>query len=367
MPIFMIKIYHLQEDRKCHRRNALPFLIRPVLCTFPDGIHGIRLNKKSMAKASHLPVFAMLAMLLSAGNAGAQGHSGIPDIDTLPLNDWRVGSEPISYAKAVTLSAALPGGGQIYGGHPVRGGFLVGMETLLAGLAIYSNLVDIPHWRHQAGVALDSADNLFIEESGKSQSEADALEKQRQDQITFARQRTQLASQQQDLTRSQFAWAAGLHLYGILDAAEIAYLSRHRDTESRSVRSAMFRGMLFPGGGQLYNRRYGKFGMLWMTLGASAVSAYSRQQMVSLLNERLQTARLEAPGGTSEAVTQLEKDRTLYRKRRNQYFWGMTLFYVYAVLDGMVDASLSDFDSPQHFALGLSPSGALACEWRMPF
>ncbi len=320
-----------------------------------------------MARTLQLPVFAFLALVIVPGPTAAQGHSGIPEIDSLPLYDWSVGTHPLSYAKAFTFSL-VPGGGQIYGGHPVRGGFLIGLETLLLGVATMSTLVDIPHWRDQAGDALDSADALFRMQGGVSPDSAATLENRRLDKVEFARQRTQLAAQQEDLVHSQFAWAAGLHAYGMLDAMEIAYLSKHRDTRTRSVRSAMYRGMLFPGGGQLYNRRYGKFGLLWMTLGASAVSAYSRQEMVSLLNHRLSTARLEARGGGSlGAVTELEKERTLYRKRRNQYFWGMSLFYVYAILDGMVDAALSDFDAPQHFAVNVTPAGALACELSLPF
>ncbi len=319
-----------------------------------------------MVKTSLFSILTFTGILLCSEQAVAQGHSGIPEIDTLPLNDWRIETGPLSYSKMLAYSA-LPGGGQFYGQHPVRGSFLVGLETLLAGLALYSNYVDIPNWRSQAGIALDSADAMFQREGHVSPDSASSLENRRLDKINFARKRTQLASQQQDLTRSQFAWAVGLHLYGVLDAVEIAYLSKHKDTKTRSVKGAMYRGMLFPGGGQLYNRRYGKFGMLWMTLGASTVSIYSRQQMVSLLNHRLSIARSEAPDGKSPTVTLLEKDRTLYRKRRNQYYWGMALFYVYAVLDGMVDASLSDFDSPQHFAITVDPKGTVACEFNIPF
>jgi hypothetical protein len=79
---------------------------------------------------------------------------------------------------------------------------------------------------------------------------------------------------------------------------------------------------------------------------------------------------VEAAGSTTDTrVEDLVKDRTLYRKRRNQYFWGMALFYVYAVLDGMVDAALSDFDAPQRFAVdaGPGPEGTLALEARIPF
>lgn len=313
----------------------------------------------SLRRIAALPLAICLAICLPAS---AQGRSGIPEIDSLPLRDWGGSTVPLSYSTAIGLSALMPGGGQIYGKHPVRGGFLIGMETLLAGLAVYSSLVDIPHWRDLANDALDSADILFAQQAIRPQ-EATELEKRRKAKVAFARDRSQLAAQQQDLVNSQIAWALGLHLYGMLDAAEITWLSRHRNIENRSVRRAMLYGLILPGGGQLYNHRYGKFGMLWMTIGASVVSAWSRQEMVDLLDRRLLVARAES----SPQVEEMEKDRTLYRKRRNQYFWGMALFYVYAVLDGMVDASLSDFDAPSRFALSPAPDGSIAMAWNIPF
>jgi hypothetical protein len=321
---------------------------------------------KALLRSLPSPAAIVAAASLAAAHpCCAQGHSGIPEIDSLPLRDWGDPKEPLSYGKAVALSALVPGGGQFYGNHPVRGSFLAGLETLLAGLALYSSLADIPHWREQARDAFDEADQLFLQQSLYPDSAA-ALEQQRRDRISFGRQRIRLAAQQQDLANSEFAWAIGLHAYGILDAAEIAWRSRHRDVEPRSVRRAMTYGLLFPGGGQLYNRRYGKFGMLWMTIGASVVSAWSRQEMVALFNRRIAIARHD-PSIGSDAVSELVKDRTLYRKRRNQYFWGMGLFYVYAVLDGMVDASLSDFDAPSRFAVAPSPAGGLAIAWNIPF
>lgn len=307
----------------------------------------------------------LIAVLACAHPAAAQGHSGIPEIDSLPLRDWGDPDRPLSYGKTLALSALLPGAGQIYGNHPVRGGFLIGMETLLAGLSIYSSLVDIPHWRDQARDAWDEADALFLRQLTEPDS-ASSLEERRRKRISFARDRSRLAAQQQDLANSEMAWALGLHAYGVLDAAEIVWRSRNRDPEPRSVRRAMLLGLLFPGGGQLYNHRYGKFGMLWMTFGASAVSAWSRQQMVDLFNHRLAISRSEPSMGT-DIVSDLEKDRTLYRKRRNQYYWGMALFYIYAVLDGMVDASLSDFDAPSKFAAMPTPQGGMALAWSIRF
>jgi len=120
----------------------------------------------------------------------------------------------------------------------------------------------------------------------------------------------------------------------------------------RSVGRAFVYGLAFPGGGQIYNESYGKFGLLWMALGASTASVISRQHVVEQLNAALAVARAEQAAGLSPDVQGLEQDRQIFRRRRNQYYFGMGLFYIYAIMDGMVDAALSDFDRPNRYAVG---------------
>ena len=277
--------------------------------------------------------------------------SGIPAIDSLPLNDWKAESSPLSTSKALTLAVLLPGGGQFYGGHPVRGGFLVGLETVLFGLSLYSYYIDLPHYDRETNRLLDSANTAF----DRLNSDPDA---QARFQTWAGRARENAAQRlrQADLANSELAWAVGLHFYGIADALEIARRSREPEPEVRSVHRAMWYGLLFPGGGQLYNGRYGKFGLLWMGIGASTISTWSRQNVVKSLNLSVATAHDEESSGLSTNRDELERDRTLYRKRRNQYYWGMAIFYVYAVMDGMVDAALSDFDKPNRYAFGPGPT-----------
>lgn len=267
--------------------------------------------------------------------------SGISEIDSLPLNDWKVETPPLSIAKTVTLSALIPGGGQFYSGHPVRGGFLLGMESLLFGLSLYSYFVDLPNLDRETNRLLDSADASL----GKIKTDPNQ-QANFQGWVQLARANAAQRLQHADLANSEFAWAVGLHFYGMADAFEIANQSHPKDFQPRSAQRAMWCGLAFPGGGQLYNGRYGKFGLLWMALGASTVSGWSRQNVVESLNRSIAITRAE---GLS--TTTLEIDRTLYRKRRNQYYWGMGLLYVYAILDGMVDAALADFDQPNRYAL----------------
>lgn len=275
--------------------------------------------------------------------------SGIPELDSLPEHDWGVPNRPLSLPVALGLSAAIPGGGQFYGGHPVRGSFLLGLESLLLGLSLYSHFVDLPARDRDIRRYADSADaaarRLAEDPSGGWEDDVALWTRQ-------ARRSAALRLQYADLANSQLAWAVGLHFYGMADAVEIVRRSRDPDPPDRSVGRALLYGVAFPGGGQLYNARYGKFGMLWMTLGAATVSAWSRQNVVESLNGSIAVARAEERGGLATNLDELEQDRTTYRRLRNQYYWGMALFYVYAIMDGMVDAALSDFDSPRRYAFG---------------
>lgn len=309
-------------------------------------------GKSKIAAATLACGFALAGALALTGTVHAappfdRPLSGLPDIDSLPLDDWKVDNPPLSYGKALALGAFLPGGGQFYGGHPVRGGFLVGLEGLLLGLAISTYAVALPNWDAEARDALDSAASAL--RRGARENDPAALNAF-EDQMQIAREKVSLRVRQADLANSQLAWALGLHAYGLLDAVEIVRKSRTDTLETRSVSTAFWAGLLFPGGGQLYNHRYGKFGMLWMALGASTLSAWSRQQVVDFHNEAIAVARQET--GRAASLENLERDRTLYRKRRNQYFWGMALLYLYGVMDGMVDAALSDFDAPRRYAVG---------------
>ncbi len=303
----------------------------------------------AIAGARKALLMALLVGALSAHADDPRPPSGIPAIDSLPLHDWQVDNPPLSYSKALLLGALIPGGGQFYGHHPVRGAFLVGLEGALFGLSLSAYFHDLPLWDRQTSSYLDSADAALGRSALDPSAQGDFLK-----WVALARNKADTRLRQADLANSELAWAIGLHFYGLADAMEIVHQSREPNPPVRSVKRAMLYGILFPGGGQLYNGRYGKFGLLWMGLGGAALSAWSRQNVVEALNREVATAEAEQAQGQTplQDLNQLQLDRTLYRKRRNQYYWGMSLFYLYAVLDGMVDAALSDFDRPNRYSLG---------------
>ena len=60
-----------------------------------------------------------------------------------------------------------------------------------------------------------------------------------------------------------------------------------------------------------------------------------------------------------EEEERLSERITHYRKNRNQYIWGGAIIYLYSIGDAIVDALLSDFDNPLHFAIAPSFEGGL--------
>ena len=77
-------------------------------------------------------VMALLACVPALADDAVlqKGKTGIPDIDSLPVNEWDIPTEHNSLFLTMLFSV-LPGGGQYYTGHYVRGGFITGIEGLL--------------------------------------------------------------------------------------------------------------------------------------------------------------------------------------------------------------------------------------------
>jgi len=288
----------------------------------------------------------IFVFIMALSLATAQRRTEIPELDSLPLRDWEVKNPPLSYSKTILMSLFIPGGAQLYGKHYVRAGFLIGLEGGLFLDALWGKRFVLHAKSKQAQEALDSA-SLYFDSLYYNPDQADYYSKLQSFKATGLRL-LDIKKKQQDLQRSELAWALGLHFYGLMDGLEIARASHGHSQKSLTMSGALWRALLLPGAGQLYNGRYGKFGMLWMALGSSTASIFFRQEMVDYFQNRLKNAKQEE---NNQELSQLEQDITFYRKSRNQYFWGITLLYLYSIGDAVVDAVLNDFDAPQHYAL----------------
>ena len=276
-----------------------------------------------------------------------RGKTGIVAIDTLPVNEWDIPTERNSLKYAMLFSL-LPGGGQYYTEHYVRGGFLTGIEGLLIYDIFFNRSFQRDRLLDRAASFQDSV--LFFSSrvlNGPRDSIA-AYHSKRQEFLERVRAQSDKKMEQEDVRKAEVAWLIGIHLYGMFDTFGIWYNNNHRSTEYRDMKTAVLWALL-PGGGQIFNRDFGKAGLVYMGLLGAIVSVSTSQNMVNYYLDRKHLVEKESI--TSEEYERITERVTYYRKNRNTYIWGGVLIYLYSIADAAVDALLSDFDSPLHMAL----------------
>ena len=276
-----------------------------------------------------------------------KGKTGIVAIDTLPVNEWDIPTKRNSLKYAMLFSL-LPGGGQYYTEHYVRGGFLTGIE----GLLIYDIFFNRSFQRERL---LDRArpfqDSVLYFSSRLVNGPRDSIAAYHAKRLEFlerVRAQSDKKMEQEDVRKAEVAWLIGVHLYGMFDTFGIWYNNNYRSTEYRDMKTAVLWGLL-PGGGQIFNRDFGKAGLVYMGILGAIVSVSTSQNMVNYYLDRKHLVEKENP--KSEEYDRIKERVTYYRKNRNTYIWGGILIYLYSIADAAVDALLSDFDSPMHMAL----------------
>jgi hypothetical protein len=280
------------------------------------------------------------ALYLLAGLLGAPSDSSIVPKRTPPT--------PLQAAAA---SLVLPGAGQWWTGHPIRGTILGTMELWLYGDALQRGLSGIPKLRKERNEIRTRVEReIERQESDKdTTASARAVLAKLRDSLSDASGSANIST---DYVHSEVAWALGLHVWGVVDAAESAWLLHGGKRPVRSMSSSALASALVPGLGQILNGRYSKAALLYMGVGGAIVSFRGRQEMVEFWKTESDIAFAE---GRSTTVPNEQAD--FFRKRRNQYAWGLGLIYVYQILDAAVDARLSRIDAASPLSLEPSPLG----------
>ena len=282
------------------------------------------------------------------GDPLVKGKTGIRSIDTLPVNEWDIPTRRNSLPLTMLLSI-FPGGGQYYTEHYVRGGFITGIELLLVYEVYFNKAWQKDRVLEQAQPFQDSVSmySRLMRET-RDRDSLIAYQAQRNEYANRVREKSDKKMEQEDLRYAENAWLFGLHLYGMFDAFGIWYNNNHRSVELRSMSKAVLWSLL-PGFGQMYNGEFGKAGLLYMGLIGAAASIHTSQNMVEYYLDRKHFVAAES--SSAEELDRVTERVTYYRKNRNQYIWGLALIYLYSMGDAAVDALLSDFDNPVHFAL----------------
>ena len=231
-----------------------------------------------------------------------------------------------------SLSAVLPGAGQGYTGHYIKAGSFLALEVTTALVA--------RSWYNIEGVRKGNADfyeRLSLIVSGK----ADSLSNREE----AALWRFDAFGARYSMYNS-LSWMIGGYIYNILDAVACsrAFFS---DDEKNPATAAWLSAIPGLGLGQLYNGATGKAGMIFMTqmsLGIIAVNEHRLMRkaeagIIALNRVNDSTAVFD----TEEYLQRWESRQSIAFRNRNTYLWYSLFFYVYGIIDAVVDAHLHDY------------------------
>ncbi len=261
--------------------------------------------------------------------------------------------------KGVTLSALLPGAGQFYTGHFVKGGTFLALEGIAGGTALY--------WHSEAS----RREGLISHYSDSSRAYlrlADGLEGEALDSMLYTAGRFSVLGErarfETDMARftsyNALAWMIGGYVYNVMDAlGESGALSHPGERDpGRAGWLAAVPGL---GLGQLYNGYPGKAGMVIMTQFSLGVMAYNHHRLMGRASEQYNLMR-----DSTSAVYAYRSEHLSYWKsrydeafsKRNTYLWYSLAFYLYSIFDSVVDAHLSDYMEK----MGLQPDLAIGAD-----
>lgn len=316
-----------------------------------------------MPLISILFAFALvLARPAFAGEVAEKGKTGVAGIDSLPTYEWDVETSRNSLPLTLLLGI-FPGGGQYYTGHYIRGGFITAIEL---GLAYEVFVNKRAQKRKRFRQAREYQDSVIVY-SRKMLRNRDSLFYYQEKRNQFAERIRSFSDhkiEEEDLRKSELAWMVGLHLYSLFDAFGIWMNNRGHSVENRPVKSALLRALV-PGWGQIYNDEYGKAGLVYMGMLGATVSIHSRQNVIDYYLDRKHFLEREDPSNAD--LDGINEQILYFRKNRNQYIWGIVLIYLYSIGDAVVDAMMSDFDSPLHFVLGPDFRGGVEASFSLDF
>jgi hypothetical protein len=313
-------------------------------------------------------IFVVLVLALafpgraSAETVSARGTTGVKGIDTLATYEWDVETSHNSLPLTL-LFGVFPGGGQYYTGHYIRGGFITAVELGLVYEVFVNKRTQKDRRFKQAAEFQDSV----LVYSRKMLRNKDSLSHYQEKRNQFAERVRSFSDhkiEEEDLRKSELAWLVGVHIYSLFDAFGIWKNNQGHSVENRPVSGALLRALI-PGFGQMYNDEYGKAGLVYMGMFGATVSIFSRQNVINYYLDRKHALEKEDPNSSS--LESIEEQILYYRKNRNQYIWGIVLIYLYSIGDAVVDAMMSDFDSPLHFVFGPDFNGGLEASFSLDF
>ncbi|MCI6159914.1 MAG: DUF5683 domain-containing protein [Prevotella sp.] len=163
-------------------------------------------------------------------------------------------------------------------------------------------------------------------------------------------------------------------IVGVIMAKDSMDMKKQKNAFRKSdAKRAMWLGIVFPGAGQMYNRKYWKLPIIYggflgclyaMKWNDMMYKDYSQAYMdIMDDNPATQSYNQFLHLGTTIDDSNIERYKTIFKKRKDYYrrYRDMSLFimigvYALSVIDAYVDASLSEFDISQDLSMKVAPA-----------
>ncbi|KMQ52724.1 hypothetical protein CHISP_0493 [Chitinispirillum alkaliphilum] len=271
-------------------------------------------------------------------------------------------------SKGVFFSLLVPGGGQFYNAQYLKGGTVLAFEAVTGGIAY--------HWAREARTRDRRADllrdsvNFYKELQNNTGLDESALTQARNGQVYYSILTSQAQFQSREArfrSYNALSWMGGGYVFSVLDALEHSGILTHEVNRDPAMAAglAAIPGL---GLGQIYNGSYSKAGLMIMTQVSLGLTAYNYHRLMRDASRQysiMQNPNSDENMFSSEFLRYWKGRYDSAFSNRNTYLWYSLFFYLYSIVDAVVDAHLSDFPektrilpdlalSSEHVALSFS-------------
>jgi hypothetical protein len=231
------------------------------------------------------------------------------------------------------LSAIVPGGGQIYNRRYIKAGAFVALEAIFGSVANF--------WYQTSQFRESNSDEYSLAVAYSTNWNDSMMMREKARMLKFD------ALSARYSMYNALSWMIGGYIYNIFDAVGASgYFDS--DTEKSPVRAAWLSAIPGLGLGQLYNGSVSKAGMIMMVQASLGVKAVNEHRLMNRAQYHFEKAlTVKDSAGATPVADEYNQDwesrRSTAFRNRNQYLWYSLFFYVYGILDAVVDAHLHDY------------------------
>jgi len=243
---------------------------------------------------------------------------------------------------ALTSSIVIPGAGQVYTHQYLWGGLFLVAEVSV-GLFGYQRYI----WEQGLSHEGDSLANVAAKNKGVriiDSTKADTLYPGISSQLLADKDRFD-AKATRFVVDQCITWGLGIYYYNVMDALHATKLF-HDDLKRDPGVAGWLSAIPALGLGQLYNGELSKAGMIFMTqfnLGYLAINYHLLMKDCEKYELSMQADPHTLAAYTANGLNNdWESRRTSAFRNRNMYIWYSIIFYIYGILDAVVDANLHD-------------------------